>query len=143
MSPLLFSFMINDVFLDIEKGIGCSLFADDGVIWKRGRNVDFVVRKMQTAIEVVEKWSYKWGFRFSVEKTKTVIFSKQKYNKELILKLYGQDIERVSCFKFLGVWYDEKLNFKVHIEKIVDKCWKAQNIMRCLLDKDWELKGLQ
>lgn len=74
ISPLLFSIMINDVFSSIEKGIGFSLFADDGVIWKHGRNVDFIVRKMQAAITEVEKWSYQWGFRFSVEKTKTVIF---------------------------------------------------------------------
>lgn len=36
VSPLLFSLMINDVFDDIEGGLGCSLFADDGAIWKRG-----------------------------------------------------------------------------------------------------------
>lgn len=47
VSPLLFSIMINDVFEDLENGLGFSLFADDGAIWKRGRNIDFIVKKVQ------------------------------------------------------------------------------------------------
>lgn len=31
---LLFSIMINYVFMEIENGMGSSLFADDGEIWK-------------------------------------------------------------------------------------------------------------
>lgn len=47
ISPLLFSLMINDFYADIAKQMGVSLFVDDGGIWKRGRNVDFIVQKMQ------------------------------------------------------------------------------------------------
>lgn len=36
VSPLLFSAMINDVFEEVELGLGFSLFADDGALWKRG-----------------------------------------------------------------------------------------------------------
>lgn len=30
-----------------------------------------------------------------------------------------------------------KLNFSIHIQKLVDKCKKALNIMRCLAGVDW------
>ncbi len=46
-----------------------SLFADDGAIWKRGMNVEHIVKKVQDDIQQVEKWGIKWGFKFSVEKT--------------------------------------------------------------------------
>ena len=45
VSPLLFSIMINDVFMSLENGMGFYLFADDGAIWKRGRNFEFIVKK--------------------------------------------------------------------------------------------------
>jgi len=45
-SPLLFIIMINDVFVQGPEDIGRSLFADDGAVWKRGRNVEYVVRKV-------------------------------------------------------------------------------------------------
>ena len=53
ISPLLFSTMINDVFEDIGNGMGRSLFADDGAMWVRGRNLDFIMKKMQGAIKKV------------------------------------------------------------------------------------------
>lgn len=38
--------------------------------------------------------------------------------------MYNQDLERVKPFKLLGVWFDEKLTWGIHIQKIVDKCEK-------------------
>ncbi len=85
ISPLLFIIMINDVFATIDGNINKSLFADDGALWIRGRNVDFIVNKMQSALDNVEKWSYKWGFKFSVEKTKYIFFTNKKLRIDLKL----------------------------------------------------------
>uniref|UniRef100_A0A8C2HUK7 Uncharacterized protein n=1 Tax=Cyprinus carpio TaxID=7962 RepID=A0A8C2HUK7_CYPCA len=137
VSPLLFSIMINDVFEDLENGLGFSLFADDGAIWKRGRNIAFMVKKVQEAIKVVEEWSYRWGFKFSVDKTKIMFFTRKKVGGEVNLKLYNQVLERVKSFKFLGLWFDERVTWAMHIQKILDKCKKVLNIMRCLVGSEW------
>lgn len=57
ISPLLFSIMINDVFSQVQGDIGRSLFADDGALWKRGKNINHIVNKIQEAVNVVEKLS--------------------------------------------------------------------------------------
>ncbi len=44
LSPLLVSIMINYVFNQVEPE---SLFADEGVIWKRGRDIWYIYRKIQ------------------------------------------------------------------------------------------------
>lgn len=36
--------------------MGVSLFADDGAIWKRGRNLEFIMKKLQGAITKKEDW---------------------------------------------------------------------------------------
>ena len=74
ISPVIFSIVINDVFENVSSDIGRSLFADDGALWKRGRNGAYVSKKMQEAISKVEEWATAWGFRFSVAKTKSVVF---------------------------------------------------------------------
>ncbi len=74
ISPLLFISMINYVFVNVSEDIGTSLFADDGAVWKRGRNIEYTIRKVQKAIDKVVEWGYDWGFRFSIEKTQTVFF---------------------------------------------------------------------
>jgi predicted SpoU family rRNA methylase len=47
-------------------------------------------------IRKVEQWSIRWGFKFSVEKTQTVFFSRRKVGEEIYLKLYGRNLERVG-----------------------------------------------
>lgn len=54
-SPLLFNIMISDIFSQLEQSVGKSLYADDGALWVRGRNVLHVSKKMQAAIVDVEK----------------------------------------------------------------------------------------
>lgn len=58
--------MINDVFIEIENGMGILLFADDGEIWKRERNLEFIVKKPQGAIKKVEEWSYNGVLNFQL-----------------------------------------------------------------------------
>ena len=137
ISPLLFSLMINDVYEDIVNEMGVSLFADDGAIWKRGRNVSFIVLRLQRAITREEEWSYKWGFKFSVEKTKIMLFTRKKIVSEVKLKIYNQELERVKQYTFLGLWFDERNTWAVHIKKVVDRCKKIINVMRCLVGYDW------
>ncbi len=80
ISPLLFSIMINDVFSQVQENVGRSLFADDGALWKRKRNIKNVMAKIQEAVNVVETWSYSQGFKFSVDKTKSLLFTRKRSN---------------------------------------------------------------
>lgn len=136
-SPILFNIMINDIFQLIEPRVAKSLYADDGAIWKRGRNLEYVARKIQEAITVVEEWANTWGFKLSVSKTKVIGFSKRNKIRELRLKLYGQELEQVKIVKFLGMWMDSKLTWKKHIDQIVEKGKKGINVLKCLAGCDW------
>ncbi|XP_016409773.1 RNA-directed DNA polymerase from mobile element jockey-like isoform X2 [Sinocyclocheilus rhinocerous] len=136
-SPILFNLMINDIFHNVDTGIGRSLYADDGALWKRGRNVLFVENKMQKAVNEVENWANCWGFRFSVAKTQVICFSKKKKNPSLNVKMYGYQLEQVNVLRFLGMWMDSKLNFKIHIQKLIEKCKKGINVLRCLSGAEW------
>ena len=58
ISPLLFIIMINDVFTKVPADIGRSLFADDGALRKRRRNMEHAIRKVQGAINEVAEWGH-------------------------------------------------------------------------------------
>lgn len=83
--------MINDAFKDIDKSIDVALFADDGAMWKRGRNIVHIANKMQQAADTVRKWALEWGFRISVEKTSYVIH-KESNTSGLKNKDWGQRV---------------------------------------------------
>ncbi len=50
ISPILFYLMINDIFERVKPSIGKALYADDGAVWKRGRNLGNVVKGIQESI---------------------------------------------------------------------------------------------
>ncbi len=74
ISPVLFNVIVNDMFDDVGDGFGRSLFVDDGEVWKRGRNVEYLMKEMQRALDKVQVWADKWGFRLSVAKSNYVVF---------------------------------------------------------------------
>lgn len=43
----------------------------------------------------------------------------------------------VKAVRFLGVWFDGKLTWKVHLDKINDKSKKVINILHCLSGREW------
>ena len=63
ISPLL-SLQFNDL-PDNITGIQISQYADDIALWKSNRNVQFLEKKIQDALNNVENWCKKWGFKLS------------------------------------------------------------------------------
>ncbi len=48
------------------------------------------------------------------------------------LLMFGKALERVNVFRFLGILFDSKLTWDEHIKKVMEKCQKVINIIRCL-----------
>ena len=78
------------------------------------------------------------GFKFSPTKTLCVHFCKKNgLQPEPDLKLYGQQLPVEEQVKFLGLFFDKKLNFTPHIKYMKDKCRKALQLLRVISSKDW------
>lgn len=45
----MFLMLLNYFFKDVEGGIGLSLFADNGAMWRRGRNLKFIIQTLRGA----------------------------------------------------------------------------------------------
>ena len=91
ISLVLFNVMVNDNFKDIGSGFGFSLFADDGAVWKRGRNIKHITEKIQEALNKIMDRGSRWGFKISTEKTKYVAFGNKKTECQGLL-MYGQAV---------------------------------------------------
>ncbi len=48
------------------------------------------------------------------------------------LHLYGSPLEKVKAFLFLGVWFEERMTWAVHVGKNVERCDNVLNVMRSL-----------
>jgi hypothetical protein len=115
ISPILFD-MINDVFSNVGRGIGASLWS----YLEEGKECH-VIKYIQQAIVDVERWLIDWGFKLSVAKSSCMFFSKKNVADNIQLLLYGQSIGRVSEYKYLGLWFNERYTWKHHVITVETK----------------------
>ena len=54
-SPILFNIMMNYIYEGVDSTVGKSLYVDDGALWVRGRNLEYLKKNMQKAIRKVEE----------------------------------------------------------------------------------------
>uniref|UniRef100_A0A8C9Z6A4 Reverse transcriptase n=1 Tax=Sander lucioperca TaxID=283035 RepID=A0A8C9Z6A4_SANLU len=117
---------------ELERGTNCSELSSMFVVENgtpQGSVVSptfFSIMINDDAVTLVEEWGTQWGFKFSVEKTKTMFFTKKKLHG-FNLTLYGNNLERVDNF-FLGVYFDTRLTWKEHVRHVVSKGKKVINL---------------
>uniref|UniRef100_A0A3B5QMN0 Reverse transcriptase domain-containing protein n=1 Tax=Xiphophorus maculatus TaxID=8083 RepID=A0A3B5QMN0_XIPMA len=137
ISPILFNIMINDIFYDTDKCIKSALYADDGVIWMKGKNIKYVVGNIKKAISKVEKWSYEWGFKLSASKSCYMVVTKKRNINIETITLYGQTLERVTEYKYLGLWLDSTYSWKTHLDNLETKYKKVINLLKAVAGNNW------
>lgn len=109
ISPVLFNILVNGMFSRVGKEIRYSLFADDGALWKRGRNLSYIFDQIQTALKKVVEWANDWGFKLSTEKTKYMVIGYKRKMPLQQLHIYNTNIGKVKNVKYLGMWLDERM----------------------------------
>ena len=137
LSPTLFSIMVNSMNKCIlPLGVDFSQYADDVAIWKSHRNIPFLIKKIQLALDALKNWCDMWGFKISFQKTVCVLFG-NKRNVEVNLKLDNNVIQQKTQYKFLGMIFDKRLTWKSHVDGIIDRCKHKLNLLRCISGCDW------
>ncbi len=74
----------------------------------------------------ISKWFSTNKLTLNVEKSKFMIIKRRNtvsYDS-FILKYNGKRMERCSSYKYLGIYLDEKLNWKIHINYLCEKLSK-------------------
>lgn len=91
------------------------MFADDLVIFTSGKNLNNIKIFIQNIVTSLQVWSTNHGFKINEQKTKVLHFHRKTIQQDNInIYINNQPIEQVSAYKFFGVYFDEKLNFKKH-----------------------------
>ena len=139
--PILFLLYINDP-KDYVGECSFSLYADDTVVYCVSRSYVEVMLSLRIELSNTVQWLRANKWILNVNKTIYMIFgNRNKPNgiDNMDLKAEGEIIERVQCFKYLGMWLDDCLSFDQHIDNLYRKtCSKLGAIKkaRMCLDQD-------
>ncbi len=142
LGPLLFLIYINDIPLADSKHV-CysSLFADDLATIFFYQKKGLVKSRMNIYLKNLVKWLFKWRLKMNSKKCCYTIFSgagsknKDKFDLNLTDGLIPYNKNPV----FLGVSFDEFLNFGRHTDGLLKRARKRLNIIKIFSHKSWHL----
>ena len=95
------------------------LYADDTIIFSDDRD------QLQDALNVFDDYCKKWHLTVNIEKTKIVIFSKGRANRDYRFKFRDALIEIVKEYKYLGVFLGQSGSYVSAKKYIAEQANKA------------------
>ena len=120
LGVLLFQILINDLKNSLKYS-SAILYADDTTILLCGRNIKFILTKLQNDLDNLSMWLRSNKLALNTEKTKVMVFAREYYTNEICLTMNGTKIEQISDFKFLGFHVDDKLTCEKHCTVLYTK----------------------
>lgn len=138
LGPLLFLLFIND----ISKKLKCKhlLYADDLKIFKSIHSIQDCI-DLQEDLTHLQRWCDHNCLHLNLRKCMVITYSRKKINK--ILFDYSIDtiyLMRVESIKDLGVTFDSKLKFDIHVDTI---CRKAHRVLGFIFRRGKDFRNPQ
>ena len=114
LGPLLFNIYICDIFL-FSKGFNMANYADDCSPYEFGGSIEDVIHQLENDSRVLIDWYKRNYLKPNPDKWHLVL---SDVDKNLKISIEDEDISNSMNEKILGVYFDNKLNFKTHITKL-------------------------
>ncbi|XP_055605828.1 uncharacterized protein LOC129753998 [Uranotaenia lowii] len=137
IAPTLFLIAINSLFDATTNNIETLVYADDILLISTSPFARMARRRLQSAVNSVAEWAPTVGFQFSPSKSSLLHFgpNRRKLKKIPALTMLNQTIPLVHSTRILGVWVDDRLNFKCHMNQTRKNAINKLNILRILTNK--------
>ena len=133
LSCSLFIVAINRILQSLPQYVKGMLYVDDLVIYSSSQHIPSIERRLQSAINKIETWVNKNGFRFSTQKTVAVHFHRKRgLQQEPSLNLYNRPIVFKTSMRYLGLILDQRMRWNEHISYIKTTALKSLDLLKSL-----------
>ena len=129
LGPLLFLAFCNDLPLNLTECNGI-LFADDTTIYKKHRNLNYLMWAMSEELKRLMDWFKANKLTLNLKKSVTVLFTEKNTHHPFTIEIDGVKLPTVESTKFLGVWIDSNLNWQTHMSKLMVKLKQNVNLLK-------------
>ena len=131
LGPLFFLIYINDLPA-ASSLFRYILFADDTNLFASGKDRERLIRELESELGKLSDWFAHNRLTLNYDKTQYINFSKpikgavvDKWD----LKIDGQHITEVNNSKFLGVFIDRDISWRVHIGRVITRVSQTVGII--------------
>ena len=127
LGPLLFNLYIND--LATVSDLTVRLYADDACLTFSQSNLTVLQNAMNKELNLVNDWLKVNKLSVNYTKSNYLLFTNTKHKHKFNININGNTLEQIKETNYLGVWIDDQLNWKKHLEMVHKKISKASYII--------------
>ena len=130
LGPLIFLLFINDMPQSL-KHCKMILFADDGIVYIAGKDIDTLTTQLNEDLEMLTKYCKANRLIINPTKSKAMLFRGNARLPENSQNIYigDADLEFVKEFKYLGYYIDRSLSFNLECDEITKKLLRCASIV--------------
>ena len=129
LGPLIFLIFTNDLHLQLEH-CASILFADDTTLYNTHRNLIYLKWTIEEDLKKLVSWFKANKLTMNIEKTVCMLFQKPGKHDQIYLNIDKVTLQNQKETKFLGVWSDDQLSWKNHIQKLLLKLNRNSNLLK-------------
>jgi hypothetical protein len=96
-----------------------------------------IQQTLQDSLDILVKSADKCGFKFSSTKTNCIHFCRKRSCSTSHLTLRQTPLPFLDNVRFLGLTFDSKLTWQLHLQQLLVKCKKCLNLIKCLSHVSW------
>jgi len=122
ISPILFLLYVRDIVAEVEFQLS---YIDDFYIAVTSNSARKNCIALESIVERLFTLARNQAVQFDPGKTELIHFTTRRNTPQDSVRLGDITIEPKPVVRWLGIWFDSKLNFKAHIEKKVNAATAA------------------
>jgi hypothetical protein len=85
----------------------------------------YVLEKVQCGLNFMSAWCEHWHIKINEDKTRAIYSSHQRRPPVSLFTMNGQNIPFVNSVKYLGIIFDKRITWRLHIETIEAKAFRT------------------
>lgn len=138
VSPILFILFMDDLKDRLPESVKLYQFADDIALSATSECPRLAEIQIQQSLKIIEEWTSRWRIELEPKKSNHIIFSRCPSHRKfkLKLKLHGEEIKETDNLKFLGVRFDNRLDWSKQIEDLINKTEHTIHLLKTISAKN-------
>jgi hypothetical protein len=85
----------------------------------------YVLRKIRHVLDSMAAWCKHWNIKINQDKTWAIYLTRRNRPPDSLLKLNGWNFPFVNSVKYLGVLFDKRMTWRLHIQMIEAKVFRT------------------
>jgi ribonucleases P/MRP protein subunit RPP40 len=127
LGPILFSLFVNDV--SIFQNSKCLLYADDLKLFRQVQSTNDTLL-LQSDLSILSTWCKKKMLTLNINKCSVMRFHRCSSPLIHIYEIDNLPLSSVTSYNDLGIIFDSKLTFNMHIDQITMKSFRMLGFVK-------------